>query len=89
MDTLVDKRRMQKSCMVGISGLLFFKMQGTLWSNVIGARGQGICLIAMKCPEQPILEIELFNVWGIYFIGPFPRSGGHIYILLVIDYVLN
>ncbi|TYK11975.1 Retrovirus-related Pol polyprotein from transposon 17.6 [Cucumis melo var. makuwa] len=64
-------------------------MQGTLWSNVIGARGQGICLIAMKCPEQPILEIELFNVWGIYFIGPFPRSGGHIYILLVIDYVLN
>ncbi|KAA0056726.1 Integrase, catalytic core [Cucumis melo var. makuwa] len=37
--------------------------------------------------QRPILEIELFNVWGIDFMGPFPQSTGHIYILLVVDYV--
>ena len=34
-----------------------------------------------------ILEIELFNVWGIDFIGPFPSFYGYKYILLVVDYV--
>ncbi|XP_038904454.1 uncharacterized protein LOC120090819 [Benincasa hispida] len=34
-----------------------------------------------------ILEVELFDVWGIDFIGPFPPSNGHNYILLAIDYV--
>ncbi|KAA0045378.1 Retrovirus-related Pol polyprotein from transposon 412 family [Cucumis melo var. makuwa] len=40
-----------------------------------------------EMPQQPILEIELFDVWGIDFMGPFPQSGGHIYILLAIIYV--
>ncbi|TYJ96947.1 integrase [Cucumis melo var. makuwa] len=40
-----------------------------------------------EMPQQPILEIELFDVWGIDFMGPFPQSGGHIYILLAINYV--
>ena len=34
-----------------------------------------------------ILEVELFDVWGIDFMGPFPSSYGHKYILLVVDYV--
>ena len=38
-------------------------------------------------PLNPILEVELFNVWGIDFMGPFPNSFGHQYILLVVDYV--
>ncbi|KAA0040451.1 Transposon Ty3-I Gag-Pol polyprotein [Cucumis melo var. makuwa] len=40
-----------------------------------------------EMPQQPILEIELFDVWGIDFIGPFLQSSDHIYILLVVDYV--
>ncbi|KAA3469699.1 Transposon Ty3-I Gag-Pol polyprotein [Gossypium australe] len=31
---------------------------------------------------QNILEVELFNVWGIDFIGPFPTFWGNIYILI-------
>ena len=31
--------------------------------------------------------MQLFDVWGIDFIGPFPASFGNIYILLVVDYV--
>jgi len=38
-------------------------------------------------PLNPILEVELFNAWGIDFMGPFPNSFGHQYILLAIDYV--
>lgn len=29
-----------------------------------------------------ILEIELFDVWGIDLVGPFPQSFGNIYILV-------
>ena len=38
-------------------------------------------------PLNPILIIEIFDCWGIDFIGPFPPSCGYIYILLAIDYV--
>jgi len=36
---------------------------------------------------NPILFIEIFNYWGIDFIGPFPSSFGFLYILIVVDYV--
>jgi len=36
---------------------------------------------------NPILEIELFDVWDIDFMGPFPNSFGNQYILVVVDYV--
>ena len=31
--------------------------------------------------------VEIFDVWGIGFMGPFPSSFGSEYILLVVDYV--
>ncbi|RDX70137.1 pol, partial [Mucuna pruriens] len=38
-------------------------------------------------PQQPILFCEVFDVWGIDFMGPFPVSNGYSYILLAVDYV--
>ena len=38
-------------------------------------------------PLSPILEIELFDVWGIDFMGPFPNSIENQYILVAVDYV--
>ena len=38
-------------------------------------------------PLTPILIIEIFDCWGINFIGPFPPSCGYLYILLFFDYV--
>ena len=35
----------------------------------------------------PILVIEVFDCWGIDFMGPFPPSSGYLYILLAVDYV--
>ena len=38
-------------------------------------------------PLKGILEVELFDVWGIDFMGPFPSSLGNKYILVMVDYV--
>ncbi|XP_015960652.1 uncharacterized protein LOC107484618 [Arachis duranensis] len=37
--------------------------------------------------QQGILKIELFDVWDIDFLGPFPPSYLNTYILVVVDYV--
>ena len=34
-----------------------------------------------------MLVCEIFDVWGIDFMGPFPSSYGNKYILVTIDYV--
>ena len=38
-------------------------------------------------PLTPILIIEIFDCWGIDFMGSFPPSCGYLYILLAVDYV--
>ncbi|CAN6459154.1 unnamed protein product [Victoria cruziana] len=38
-------------------------------------------------PMTPILVVDIFDVWGIDFMGPFPPSFGHLYILVAVDYV--
>ena len=42
----------------------------------------------LKCsmmPLNPILKVELFDIGGIDFMGPFPSSFGHQYILMAVD----
>ena len=38
-------------------------------------------------PLKGVLEVEVFDVWGIDFMGPFPSSFGNQYILVGVDYV--
>jgi hypothetical protein len=38
-------------------------------------------------PLNPILIVEIFDIWGIDFMGPFPNSFGFLYILVAVDYV--
>jgi hypothetical protein len=40
-------------------------------------------------PLNPILVVELFDVWGIDFIEPFLNSYGYLYILVAFDCVSN
>ena len=49
-------------------------------------RGQKIYLGKMRCPLNFILEVEIFDVWGIYFMGPFPSFRGNKYILVIVKY---
>jgi len=38
-------------------------------------------------PQKSMLFCEVFDVWGINFMGPFPVSFGFTYIFLVVNYV--
>ncbi|CAL2255753.1 unnamed protein product [Prunus armeniaca] len=40
-----------------------------------------------QMPLNNILEVELFDVWGIDFMGPFPESWKNKYIFVAVDYV--
>ncbi|KAK1417596.1 hypothetical protein QVD17_26726 [Tagetes erecta] len=40
-----------------------------------------------QMPMNPILVVDIFDVWGIDFMGPFPTSFGYLYILVAVDYV--
>ncbi|GJY83778.1 reverse transcriptase domain-containing protein [Tanacetum coccineum] len=42
-----------------------------------------------EMPQNSIQVCEVFNVWGIEFMGPFPTSYGNKYILVAIEYVLK
>ena len=38
---------------------------------------------------QGILVVQIFYVWGIDFLGPFPLSFRNLYIILAMDYVFK
>ena len=38
-------------------------------------------------PLSPIIVVEIFDVWRIDFMGPFPLSFGNEYVLLTVDYI--
>ncbi|GKG04796.1 reverse transcriptase domain-containing protein, partial [Tanacetum coccineum] len=38
-------------------------------------------------PQNPIQNVEIFDVWGIDFMSPFPSSRGSRYILMAVDNV--
>ena len=40
-----------------------------------------------EMPMRPILEVKIFDLWGIDFMGPFLPSNGKAYILLALDYL--
>nr|GEW55651.1 reverse transcriptase domain-containing protein [Tanacetum cinerariifolium] len=40
-----------------------------------------------EMPQNAIQVCEIFDVWGINFMGPFPYSRGNKYILVAVDYL--
>nr|GEW79333.1 reverse transcriptase domain-containing protein [Tanacetum cinerariifolium] len=40
-----------------------------------------------EMPQNSIQVCEIFDVWGIDFMGPFPSSKGNKYIFVVVDYL--
>ncbi|GJS77943.1 reverse transcriptase domain-containing protein [Tanacetum coccineum] len=40
-----------------------------------------------EMPQNAIQVYEIFDVWGIGFMGPFPSSRGNKYILVAVDYL--
>ncbi|GJW92587.1 reverse transcriptase domain-containing protein [Tanacetum coccineum] len=40
-----------------------------------------------EMPQNSIQVCEIFNIWGIDFMGPFPSSRGNKYLLVAVDYL--
>ncbi|XP_042056220.1 uncharacterized protein LOC121800784 [Salvia splendens] len=40
-----------------------------------------------EMPEVPVIVCEVFDVWGMDFMSPFPSSYENLYILVAVDYV--
>ncbi|GJV83121.1 reverse transcriptase domain-containing protein [Tanacetum coccineum] len=40
-----------------------------------------------EMPQNAIQVCEIFDIWGIDFMGPFPSSKGNKYILIAVDYL--
>ena len=38
-------------------------------------------------PQSPIIVVEIFNLWGIDFMRPFPSLFCNLYIVPVVDYI--
>jgi hypothetical protein len=64
-----------------------FKDAHTLVSKCDRCQRSGNISNRNEMPLNSILEVEIFDVWGIDFMGPFPSSFSNQYILVAVDYV--
>nr|GFA58229.1 transposon Ty3-I Gag-Pol polyprotein [Tanacetum cinerariifolium] len=55
--------------------------------NYDSCQRQGTISQRDEMPQNSIQVCEIFDVWGIDFMGPFPSSRGNKYILVAVDYL--
>ncbi|GJQ93795.1 reverse transcriptase domain-containing protein [Tanacetum coccineum] len=67
-----------KACHEGPTGAIFVP---------ILAQKQGKISQRDEMPQNAIQVCEIFNIWGIDFMGPFSSSKGNKYILVAVDYL--
>nr|GEY18022.1 reverse transcriptase domain-containing protein [Tanacetum cinerariifolium] len=60
-----------------------------LVKNCDSCQRQGKISQKDEIPQNAIQVCEIFDVWGIDFMGPFPNSKGNKYILVIVDYLLK
>nr|GEV51886.1 reverse transcriptase domain-containing protein [Tanacetum cinerariifolium] len=58
-----------------------------LVKNCDSCQRQGKISQKDEMPQNAIQVCEIFDVWGIDFMGPFPSSKGNKYILVAVDYL--
>nr|GEY65414.1 reverse transcriptase domain-containing protein [Tanacetum cinerariifolium] len=58
-----------------------------LVKNCDVCQGQGKTSQRDEMPQNSIQVCEIFDIWGIDFMGPFPSSRGNKYVLLAVDYL--
>nr|GEX47710.1 reverse transcriptase domain-containing protein [Tanacetum cinerariifolium] len=64
-----------------------YKDAHEFFKNCDSCQRQGKISQRDEMPQNSIQVCEIFDVWGIDFMGPFPSSRGNKYILVGIDYL--
>lgn len=86
-DIMVLPLQLEKFLMLDSIGLQFSKKRILLFKTVMRAKNPVTFLEETKCLKRAIQVCEIFNIWGIDFMGPFPKSHKYEYILVAINYV--
>ncbi|RVW72997.1 putative mitochondrial protein [Vitis vinifera] len=76
-----------KTLQSGFSWSSLFKDAHTMCRSCDRCQRLGKLTRRNQMPMNPILIGDLFDVWGIDLMGPFPMSFGNSYILVGVDYV--
>nr|GFA47926.1 reverse transcriptase domain-containing protein [Tanacetum cinerariifolium] len=66
---------------------MIYKDAFELVKNCDSCQHQGKISQRDEMPQNSIQVYEIFDVWGIDFMGPFPSSKGNKYILVAVDYL--
>ncbi|GJU50564.1 reverse transcriptase domain-containing protein [Tanacetum coccineum] len=77
----------QKVFDAGFFWLTIYKDAYELIKSCDACQRQGKISHRDEMPQNAIQVCEIFDVWGIDFIGPFPSSRGNKYILVAVDYL--
>lgn len=80
-------RMIVKVLQIGFYGLLAINILTTLVKTCTQFQIQGRIYNKLEIPLKPILKVELFDVWGIKFIGPFLSLFCYKYISVADNYV--
>nr|GFA62172.1 reverse transcriptase domain-containing protein [Tanacetum cinerariifolium] len=64
-----------------------YKVTYEFVKNCDSCQRQGKISQLDEMPQNSIQTCEIFDVWGIDFMGPFPSSRGNKYILVAVDYL--
>ena len=78
---------MQKFGKVDSFGQTCMEMQRNSCSVVQDAKTHGNINSRDAMPLKSNLQVDIFDVWGVDFMGPFPMSEQCEYILVAVDYV--
>ena len=86
-DTLWEKERQLKCFNQFFIGILFSRILHFFVSRCDRYQRIGNISRRHEMPFNNIIEVELFDVWGIDFMGPFIPFYNNLYILMAVDYV--
>ena len=67
--------------------LAYSRMLISSYPHVTNVSEWGAFLEKDEPPMHTILEVELFDLWGMDFMGPFPLSYNNLHIFVAVDYV--
>ena len=87
VDTSVASEQQPRCFNQASTGLPYSRMLIISYPHVINVNKWGGISRKDEPLMHPILEVELFDLWGMDFMGPFPPSYNNLYILLAVDYV--
>ncbi|CAA7014839.1 unnamed protein product [Microthlaspi erraticum] len=80
-------KTVQKVLQAGFWWPSMFKDAHAFISKCEACQKAGNITARNEMPQNPILEVEVFDVWGIDFVGPFNPTLTATYILVAVDYV--